>query len=183
MAAMVRLMALTCRKVFQGVAWAYAFDGNGYTCQPTHVRDGINAALEWSAVTELTAKLPSLEEFELIFPSNRDLPLRELLSVHLRPSSSQPTPRRRPPVAEVAVVEPGRHLRHGRLRSSSSLSLAPAPESRESVPATSTLAPAATSSSAQPSVHSHSAPPPGLRMRLFPVGRPLYARRPLPRPP
>ena len=60
-ASMIKLVALTCRKVLQGVAWAYAFDGNGYTSQSTTVRDDIREALEWSAVPELTARLPSLE--------------------------------------------------------------------------------------------------------------------------
>ena len=75
------------RKVFQARSWSDAFEGNGWSCGQRQVRQRILDTLEWPAIPEVDNCLPSLQDFQAIFPRNRWIPLAKLLGCH-RVSSS-----------------------------------------------------------------------------------------------
>ena len=126
LAAMVRIVARAVRKVLQGVAWSYAFDGNGFGRGQREVRKTILEVLDWEKAVASSCSLPALEQFRLMFPRRTELPLAELLSCHRDRPVGVPAP-----VAPAARHEPtaaagsGRGVWHGRLRSSSARSLSP----------------------------------------------------------
>ena len=124
LAAVVRIVARAVRKILQGVAWSYAFDGNGFGRGQRDVRKTILDVLEWERVVCASSRLPTLDQFRLMFPRMTMLPLADLLSCH----------RDRPVRVAVPVAGATRHtptaaagsghgVWHGRLRSSSALSL------------------------------------------------------------
>lgn len=69
----ILLVAKTCLKVLQGVAWAYAFDGNGFGARQRRARPTLLAHTEWASPPELTARLPTYEEVQSIFPKRKDI--------------------------------------------------------------------------------------------------------------
>ena len=124
LAAMVRIVARVVRKILQGVAWSYAFDGNGFGKGQREVRKTILDVLEWERVICASSRLPTLDQFRLMFPRMTMLPLADLLSCH----RDRPV-RVAAPVAgatrhiPAAAAGSGHGVWHGRLRSSSALSL------------------------------------------------------------
>ena len=98
------------RKVFQGRSWSEAFEGNGWSCGQRQVRQRILDTLEWPAIPEVDNRLPSLQDFQTIFPRNRWIPLAKLLGCH-RVSSSPAEPPLPPPVHPPAEAT-GRARKH-----------------------------------------------------------------------
>ena len=164
------------RKVFQGRSWSDAFEGNGWSCGQRQVRQRILDTLEWPAIPEVDSCLPSLQDFQTIFPRNRWIPLAKLLGCH-RVSSSPAEPPLPPPVHPPAeAAGRARNIWHGRLRSSSHHVL-PSPAAiltpRDSGAASS-------SGSIAPATWPPSAPvpkPAPSRAGLLPRGRPLLRPR------
>ena len=68
------------RRVIQGKKWAPAFDGNGWSSRQQLVRHTILTTLECKTVPEIPNTLPSLGQFEAIFPKRRCIPLGALLN-------------------------------------------------------------------------------------------------------
>ena len=67
LSAMILLVAVACRKVFQGTAWKTAFVANGYGSLQRHVRTSVLEALDWERAPELAAGLPTFKEIEYVF--------------------------------------------------------------------------------------------------------------------
>ena len=66
------------RHVLQGHHWDAVFSKNGFCQGATRVRTSILRELEWSNVPSLPPGLPTLEEWQAIFPRNAWIPFREL---------------------------------------------------------------------------------------------------------
>ena len=116
----------TIRKVMQGKRWAPAFDANGWSKGQHQVRQKILDMLQCNSVTGLSSALPTLQQFQKIFPLGRDIPLAGLLNHYKRPrvpalQVPRPLIRRAQPEPLARPVAPW----HGRLRSSSFLNAAP----------------------------------------------------------
>ena len=108
------------RKVFQGKAWSSALDANGWSCQQQLLRQKILQTLEWQCVPAISDALPTLQQFEVIFPKRRQVPLAALLN-HYKVSATAGgpfVPHRLPDLDAEPIASPGPW--HGRLRSSSS---------------------------------------------------------------
>ena len=84
------------RKVSQGRSWSEAFEGSGWSCGQTRVRQRILDTLEWPAILQVDNCLPSLQDFQTTFPWNRGIPLAKLLGCH-RVSLSPVAPPLPPP--------------------------------------------------------------------------------------
>ena len=176
--AIIHIVGKTCLKVLQGVAWAYAFDGNGFGARQSRARASILAHAEWSSLPELTARVPTYEEVASIFPTRLDIPLRELLDVFKEGSDGVSwTKAPSPCLAIVPCPPPDGNIWRGRLRSSSQVHLA--------MDGTHAGQDSAAASSDRPA-RAHSLPSdiglPGPsdvlpRPRPLPVGRPLFMRR------
>ena len=144
LAAMVRIVARAVRKILQGVAWSYAFDGNGFGKGQSKVRRTVLQALERDTAVGASSQLPTLSQFACLFPRRTTLPLADLLSFHREvpvrvPAAVAAAASPAPPAAPM----PEHGAWHGRLRSSSALSL--------SCEATALDGPAAATRSARPS--------------------------------
>ena len=175
LSAMVRIVARAVRKILQGVEWSYAFDGNGFGKGQREVRKTVLEVLDRHKGVGASSQLPTLSQFELMFPRRIHLPLADLLSCHRDRPARVPAPvlaaARRAPTAAAGW---GHGVWHGRLRSSSALSLPSetvadpelsAGESRE------ILSDVASGSRDEPAIvlaSSH------LGRRRAPVGRPLF---------
>ena len=113
------------RKVIQGKEWSSAFDGNGWSSQQKFVRQKIWTTLECRVVPEVSDALPSLQQFQTIFPRRRFIPLASLLNHYrVRPDGGEPIIP--PPHSDLdaePIATPGPW--HGRLRSSSRINVAP----------------------------------------------------------
>ena len=173
LSAMVRIVALAVRKVLQGVLWSPAFDGNGFGRSQSRVRKTILEVLQRETAIGVSSQLPTLRQFVCMFPRRVTLPLADLLSFHSERPDREPAP-----VAVVAspapadAVEPKRSAWHGRLRSSSALSLS-CGEASEAEPAAAKLMaiPAGAASSSRDT--GGPAPPSPYVERLWvPLGRP-----------
>ena len=175
LAAMVRIVARAVRKILQGVEWSYAFDGNGFGKGQREVRKTVLEVLDRHTAVGASSQLPTLDQFELMFPRRTLLPLADLLSCHRDRPARVPVPETATAGrAQAAAAGSGRGAWHGRLRSSSALSLPhvavaepelTAVESREirsDVASGSRDDPATGSASGQLSRH------------RVPVGRPLF---------
>ena len=125
-AAMLRIVADAVRKVLQGVQWSYAFDANGFGQRQTQVRQRILDVLEQHTAVSASFQLPSYQQFAVIFPRRATLPLADLLSFHRRrepgPASGTAQEPVAAPASEAARVSATSPW-HGRLRSSSALSI------------------------------------------------------------
>ena len=164
------------RRILQGRRWTPAFEGNGWDAGQQRVRQKILHMLEWDETPAVPSSLPSLQEFEAIFPRNRKIPIARLLVCHRW--SAHETPPSPPPVLPPVDEPIGSHgVWHGRLRSSSRCFTEPPAAVAHSEPG-------------QPSLSSLPPPPepwrPSAReplprplstLRLHPVGRPLFRRR------
>ena len=168
------------RKIFQGRSWSEAFEGNGWSCGQAQVRQRILDVLEWPAIPQVANGLPSLQDFQTIFPRNRWIPLAKLLGCH-RVSSSPagpplPPPDHSPPETQAAAGG----IWHGRLRSSSSLDLAS--PAAFLVPTASGAASSASSIAPGPCPPCAPVPKPAPRPPgRVPIGRPLLRPRKRPR--
>ena len=127
LAAMLRIVGTVVRKVLQGVRWSYAFDANGFGKKQAEVRKTILEVLDQESAVGASSQLPTYDQFSSIFPRRAVMPLADLLSFHRR--QGRAAARARMPV-ELAALEPVPLERrpdhnpwHGRLRSSSALSL------------------------------------------------------------
>ena len=129
--AVLESVILAIRHVLQGVAWAYAFDGNGFgTNGQAHLRTRILKEMEWERLPELPARLPEYADLTSVFPRRRKIPLAAML----RPYREQEA---EPPAEEVEAELPAADVAanplpnpwFGRLRSSSHL-VAPPPVER-----------------------------------------------------
>ena len=80
----------TIRKVMQGKRWAPAFDANGWSKAQHQVRQKILDMLQCNSVTGLSSALPTLQQFQKIFPLGRDIPLAGLLNHYKRPRVPAP---------------------------------------------------------------------------------------------
>ena len=142
LSAMVQIVAHAVRRILQGVAWSSAFDGNGFGQRQSRVRKTVLAVLERDAAVRASFQLPSLGQFACMFPARTTLPLADLLYFHrgvpvrvAAPKAAAPSP------APRIAARPKHGAWHGRLRSSSALSLAheetsmdePAPASASAV--------------------------------------------------
>ena len=165
-----------CRKVLQAHAWASAFDANGFSVHAQReARQTILEELQWERVPELPAALPTLSEFAAIFPTRTDIPLAGLLLVY-RDRGAEPPALPPPEDLALALPAPEAHPNpwFGRLRSSSSLALAPAgPADLPPLPAPPELP--AVGMPLPPSPAAPRRPP--AAGRALPVGRPLLRPR------
>ena len=76
--AVIQAVVSAIRRVLQGVAWDYAFDGNGFSAnRQSHVRDTILEELDWPQVPELPARLPDYPDLSSVFPGGRPSHLRQ----------------------------------------------------------------------------------------------------------
>ena len=164
------------RRVLQGRRWRPAFEGNGWDAGQQRVRQKILHMLEWDETPAIPNSLPTLQEFEAIFPRNRGIPLAKLLACH-RWSADDVAPS--PPPVLPPGDEPiaSRGVWHGRLRSSSRSFMEPpasAAHSEPSLPSLFSRSPlsAPWRPSAREPLHGPLSP-----VRLLPVGRPLFRRR------
>ena len=177
LSAMVRIVARAVRQILQGVAWSYAFDGNGFGKGQREVRKTILDLLDWERVECASSQLPTLEQFKLMFPRMTSLPLADLLSCHrerpIRVAAPVVPAARHDPTASAGS---GKGVWHGRLRSSSALEI-----SQETVAGCelSAAAPRDIPSEAASSSHEVAAAvpvPSHLEGRRLPVARPLIPR-------
>ena len=178
LSAMLRIVAYAVRKVFQGTHWSRAFDSNGFGHHQARVRQTILERLEWEPAVGVSSRLPSLAQFTSIFPRRASLPLGDLLSCH-RHRAAVAAPLPGPPEA----LEPPRPAPasdpspwHGRLRSSSALSLVGPEEELSADPA---AASAPLSSGAASSSHDGAValPAPPLERLFVPIIRPPAPRQ------
>ena len=66
--AVLESVILAIRHVLQGVAWAYAFDGNGFgTNGQAHLRTRTLKEMEWERLPELPARLPEYADLTSVF--------------------------------------------------------------------------------------------------------------------
>ena len=168
------------RKVIQGKEWAPAFDGDGWSSRQQLMRHTILTTLECNTVPEIPDALPSLRQFQAIFPKRRCIPLGALLN-HYRggPGAAEPMA---PAVHSDMDVEPAaiRGPWHGRLRSSSGCNLVSREEFRlehpmHREPSPPPLPPPAwPPSELRPKHRDHQRHPP--RQWGLAVGRPLLPR-------
>ena len=115
------------RQVVQGKEWSSAFDGNGWSSQQKWVREKILLMLECSTLPKVSDALPSLQQFQAIFPRRRFIPLALLLNHYcVRPGGGEPIAPPPPPHPDLGVqLIATRGPWHGCLRSSSRLDLPP----------------------------------------------------------
>lgn len=126
LAAMVRIVARAVRTILQGVEWAYAFDGNGFGRGQREVRRTVLEVLDRRTAVGASSQLPTLDQFELMFPRRAQLPLADLLACHRDRPARVPAPvTAAAGRAPAAAAGSGRGVWHGRLRSSSALALPP----------------------------------------------------------
>ena len=174
LSAMVHIVARAVWKILQGVSWSYAFDGNGFGQGQRLVRRTILEVLDRETIERASSQLPTLGQFALMFPQRATLPLGDLLSFHRDKPARVPAPARAAaPRGPAAAAGSERGPWHGRLRSSSALSLS-CDEAAQDV------APAATSSAMPAGAASSSGDGAG------PAPRSTYVERlfvPIPRPP
>ena len=137
LSAMLRIVAYAVRKVFQGTHWSRAFDSSGFGQHQARVRKTILEQLEWEPAVGVSSQLPSLAQFTSIFPRRATLPLGDLLSFHRRRAAAEAPVPFPPEALEPPRSDPGSEHSpwHGRLRSSSALSLVAAEEKAAADPA------------------------------------------------
>ena len=113
------------RQVVQGKEWSSAFDANGWPSQQKFVRQKILRTMECSTVPEISDGLPTLQQFQAIFPRRRFIPLASFLNHYrVRPGGREPiAPSLHSYLDVEPIAIPGAW--HGRLRSSSRANLAP----------------------------------------------------------
>ena len=173
LSAMLRIVAYAVRKVFQGTHWSYAFDSNGFGERQARVRKTILEHLEWESAVGASSRLPSLDQFTSIFPQRAALPLGDLLSFHRRRAAAEAPVPHPPEALEPPRSDPRSEASpwHGRLRSSSALSLLEAEGMAAADPG---AASSVVSSGAASSSHAGGAPLPTAPLeRLFvPAVRP-----------
>ena len=175
LAAMLRIVARAVRKILQGVAWSSAFDGNGFGKGQREVRKTILEVLDRETAVGASSQLPTLDQFLLMFPRRTLLPLADLLSCHRGRPVGGPVPAAKAiGHAPDAATRSGREVWHGRLRSSSALSLSheAVVEPELSAAASPGVHSSAASSSRDGAITAPLSSHPE-RHRL-PVGRPLY---------
>ena len=160
-----------------GHRWDAAFEGNGWGVGQRHVRQKILQMLEWETYPAIPSTLPSLLEFETVFPRSRWMPLGTLLGCHrARAQVAPPLPPPRLPPADEPIASRG--VWHGRLRSNSHLAIdTPAAVSASGADLPSSSSAPAASDPWRPSVPPPR-PKPGLATRRLPLGRPLLLKRP-----
>ena len=175
LAAMIRIVARAIRTILQGVVWSYAFDGNGFGAGQRDVRRTILDVLERETAIGVSSQLPTLDQFQHIFPRRTLMPLSDLLSWHRGRPVRVPVPAAKAVGhAPTAAAGSGYGVWHGRLWSSSALSLAHDVAATPDLPATaSTVIPSEAASSSRDGAV---AAPASSRTegRRIPVGRPLY---------
>ena len=180
--AVIQAVVSAIRKVLQGVAWDYAFDGNGFSAHGQgNLRSTILEEMDWTHAPELPARLPDFGDLSAVFPTRTEIPLAALLRFY-RDQPAEPPAAEEPvaqPPAELPAGGPLPHPWFGRLRSSSHL-VAPAPASPQPPP----LPPPVAAPPVPPPMVEDRAPvygpplPPHLRQ---PAGRRLPVLRPLAR--
>ena len=123
----IRMIGETIPEQLHRKNWRSAFHGNnfgGRDATRAEVRRSILQCLEWTGEEEIGDSLPSLELFQAVMPKNKEIPLTALFSVYPSIPIVAPLPKKAVPVLPVPVAKHA-NVWHGRLRSSSSLSLAP----------------------------------------------------------
>ena len=179
---MVVHLNMAIRKVLQGRRWKGAFVSNGYAPGQRDVRAKILELLEWESTPRISSALPSLDEFQALFPRRRHIPLRDLLQCHrVKPATAVAAAEADAEVPIVSEPIAERGIWFGRLRSNSHLvDSAPAAVSEPSASSSSSShLPAAPAPCRPPPPRPPPPRPPPVR-RLYPVGRPLLPppRRP-----
>ena len=131
----LRVIADTIPDQLHKKNWARAFDGNGFGgrhAAPETIRQSIWDSLEEDRDISILDTLPTLEQFECIFPAKREAPLTALLNLFRRdPRSAPPKVHKCVPPLAVEPLDANPWL--GRLRSSSSLPKLPQPVSSKVV--------------------------------------------------
>ena len=91
------------RRVIQGKDWSPAFDADGWSNQQKLLRPRILKTLECSKLPEISDGLPTLRQFQAIFPRRRFIPLTTLLN-HYReqPAVREPIAPQLPPDLEMS---------------------------------------------------------------------------------
>ena len=116
----------SCRKVFQGHAWAAAFLRNGFGAAQRGVKRSMGEELELDEVQSAGSALPTLMQLSAIFPNRLEVPINELFYPFIpRP----PVLPRAPRAADTAAADVDPAPWPDRLRSrrsSSTLALPPA---------------------------------------------------------
>ncbi len=69
-------VARVVRRVLQGTPWRSVFERNGFGRQRFQLRPSLLERLHWESAPELGGSLPSLTEFQSIFPPAQLDPLR-----------------------------------------------------------------------------------------------------------
>ena len=168
------------RQVIQGKEWAPAFEGDGWSSRQQLVRHIILTTLEYTTAPDIPDALPSMRQFEAIFPKRRYIPFGPLLNYYRGgPGAAEPIA---PAIHSDMDVEPTaiRGPWHGRLRSSSRCNLVSREESRLEHPthrepsAPPLPPPAWPPSESLPKHREKQRLPP--RLWRLPVGRPLLPR-------
>ena len=176
---MLRIVADAVRKVLQGVRWSYAFDANDFGQRQTQARQLILDVLEQQTAVSASSQLPTYQQFAVIFPRRAVLPLADLLSFHRRRGPGPAAGTAQPVGAPASEPAPVSHTNpwHGRLRSSSALSLAQDAEEKRGGQAS---AAAAVGSSGARSSGDSAVRPPYVERLFIPIVRPrapLYRKR------
>ena len=116
----------TIRKVLHSKRWAPAFDANGWSKAQQLLRPKIRTLLELQEDPAAGSALPTLQQFQKIFPQRRYIPLPGLLNhFKKRRDTVRRDPRPIAPAVQREPLAPPAHPWHGRLRSSSRLDLTP----------------------------------------------------------
>jgi hypothetical protein len=176
-------ISLNITRVFNGTQWANSFLGNGFGHQQKAVRQRILEHLRLPEAPVVSSSMPSLLQFEAVFPRKRAVPLADLFACHRRKSSTyvQDAIVSQSPKAEY-VDKPWA----GRLRSSKGVELssygAILPKSSNSIPRQSFSDPPAQSSGCQPAPPRPTASVPAIQ-RLPRAVRFPPRRRPTPQAP
>ncbi len=113
-------VARVVRRVLQGTPWRSVFERNGFGRQRFQLRPSLLERLHWESAPELGGGLPSLPEFQSIFPLRSWIPFAELLLPAAlggegalarrgapRPADARPAGGGEPHAA-AAALEPGR---------------------------------------------------------------------------
>ena len=80
------------RRVFQGHAWGRAFTANGFDVNQSGVRRKILDAMGVSASFSAPSSLPSLTQFQSIWPAGKEIPFDAVFAPFLLPAPPCPHP-------------------------------------------------------------------------------------------
>ena len=173
---MVCSIGRAVRKVLQAKVWRTAFEENGFGRGRRCARASLLDSMQWSETPCVPSNLPSLAQFELIMPSGRAPPLRELTAPfrHRVPTSASGAGRcdegeRERTERSIAAPPPMRAL------PAVLAPISPPSSSTGVSPASSSAAPCRAPSAVTLAMRTSTPEPMGLRQ--LPVGRPLLLRR------